>query len=152
MQRQRDRRQKIEQSWGAVASVYYAQRREKGFWERRICTFELISNCSVHSHTYTVKDPPQHSPIPFSSFPQLPADTWSRILGRFLGLANLCFALFLPKGGGDPLWPEAKFLDEMQTKVFRVFLLAVHSLVLIDYYFFKFTQPLTVSWVSYCTL
>ncbi len=89
MQRQRDRQRMIEQSWGAVASVYYAQRREKGLWATRLCTshfkkgrvnLELTSNCSVNSHTYTVIVPLQHSSIPFSSFTQLPLpDTYCRL-------------------------------------------------------------------------
>jgi hypothetical protein len=44
--------------------------------------------------------------------------------------------------------PEAEFLDEIQTKVLRVFLLAIHSHLYgfaLDFYFFKLTQPLTVS-------
>jgi hypothetical protein len=42
--------------------------------------------------------------------------------------------------------PEAEFLDEIQTKVFRVFLLVIHShLYNFALYFFKLTQSLTVS-------
>jgi hypothetical protein len=43
---------------------------------------------------------------------------------------------------------EAEFLDEIQTKAFKVFLLAIHSLLYsfaFYFYFFKLTQPLTVS-------
>jgi hypothetical protein len=39
-------------------------------------------------------------------------------------------------------------LDEIQTKVLRVFLLAIHSR-LYSFYFFKLTQPLTVSRVQF---
>jgi hypothetical protein len=48
-------------------------------------------------------------------------------------------------------WPEAESLDEIQTKVLRVFslLLTVTSTALPrDLYFFKLTQPLTVSTVQ----
>ncbi len=42
---------------------------------------------------------------------------------------------------------EAEFLDEIQTKVLRIFLIASHiplySFALRDFYFFKLTQPLT---------
>jgi hypothetical protein len=43
---------------------------------------------------------------------------------------------------------KAEFLDEILTKVFRVFLLVIHSLLYSfagDFYFFKLTQPVTVS-------
>jgi hypothetical protein len=46
--------------------------------------------------------------------------------------------------------PEAEFLDEIQTKVFRVFLLAIHShlysfaLRFLFFFFFKLTQPLKI--------
>jgi hypothetical protein len=45
--------------------------------------------------------------------------------------------------------PEAEFLDEIQTKILRVFLLVIHShfrSFACDY-FFKLTQPNTVSTV-----
>jgi hypothetical protein len=48
-------------------------------------------------------------------------------------------------------WPEALFLDEIPTKVLRVFLLvfSVTSTALsFDFYFFKLTQPLTVSTIQ----
>jgi hypothetical protein len=50
-----------------------------------------------------------------------------------------------------------KLLDEIQTKVLRVFLLAIHSLLYsfvlrFLLYFFKLPQPLTVSIVRYCTV
>jgi hypothetical protein len=45
-------------------------------------------------------------------------------------------------------YPEAKFLYEIPTKVLRVFLLAIHS-HLYSFYFFKLTQPLTVSRVKF---
>ncbi len=66
----------------------------------------------------------------------------------------------VPGGGGrhpgPPGWggreavsaPEAQFLDEIQTKVLRVFLLVIHSHLYSfawDFFFFKLTQPLTVS-------
>ncbi len=44
--------------------------------------------------------------------------------------------------------PEAEFLDEIQTKVLRVFLLVIYSHFYSfakDLFFFKLTQPLTVS-------
>jgi hypothetical protein len=43
--------------------------------------------------------------------------------------------------------PEAEFLDEIQTKFLRVFLLIIHSRTGLpwDFYFYKLTQPLTVS-------
>jgi hypothetical protein len=48
--------------------------------------------------------------------------------------------------------PEAEVLDEIHTKILRVFLLAIHShlysFALGDFYFFKLTQPLTVSTVQ----
>jgi hypothetical protein len=47
--------------------------------------------------------------------------------------------------------PEAKFLDEIQTKGIRVFLLAVHSHLYsfaLRFYFFTLTQPPTVSTVQ----
>jgi hypothetical protein len=48
--------------------------------------------------------------------------------------------------------PDAEFLDEIQTKVLSFFLLAIHrhlsSFALGDFYFFKLTQPLTVSTVQ----
>jgi hypothetical protein len=44
--------------------------------------------------------------------------------------------------------PEAEFLDEIQTKVLRVFLFAIHSNLYSFAYFFKLTQPLTVSRVQ----
>jgi hypothetical protein len=48
---------------------------------------------------------------------------------------------------------EAEFLDKIQTKILRVFLLAIHShpstLLCHEIYLFKLTQPLTL---SYCTL
>jgi hypothetical protein len=56
-----------------------------------------------------------------------------------------------------PLYPngmhftEAEFLDEIQTKVLIVFLLAIHShltALLGDFYLFQLTQPLTVSTVQ----
>ncbi len=46
---------------------------------------------------------------------------------------------------------EAEFLGEIQTKVLRVFLLAIHSHLLqlcLDFYFFKLTQPITISSVN----
>ncbi len=43
------------------------------------------------------------------------------------------------------LTTEAEFLDEILTKVLRFFLLAIHSHLRWDLYFFKLTQPLTVS-------
>ncbi len=46
--------------------------------------------------------------------------------------------------------PEAEFLDQIQTKVFRVFLLAIHSYIrrfAFRFLFFKLTQPNTVSTV-----
>ncbi len=51
------------------------------------------------------------------------------------------------------LWPrpEANFFDKIQTKVLRVFLLAIPSHLYSlawDFYFFKLTQPLTVSTVQ----
>ncbi len=42
---------------------------------------------------------------------------------------------------------EAEFFDEIQTKVFEVFLLAIHRHVYrfaLRFYFFKLTQPFTV--------
>jgi hypothetical protein len=49
-------------------------------------------------------------------------------------------------------WTEAEFYDEIQTKVLRVFLLAIHSHPSIawpwDSNFFKLTQPLTVSTIQ----
>jgi hypothetical protein len=52
---------------------------------------------------------------------------------------------------GNAGWPEAEFLDEIQTKVLRVFLLAISTVnstaLPWDLYFFKLTQPLTVSTV-----
>ncbi len=50
---------------------------------------------------------------------------------------------------------KAEFMDEIQTKVLRVFLLAIHShspASPSDLYFFKLTQPLTVLTVCYSTL
>ncbi len=50
---------------------------------------------------------------------------------------------------------EASFLDEIQTKVLKVFLLDIHSHLYcfaLRFYFFKLTQPLTVSRFSYCSL
>jgi hypothetical protein len=47
--------------------------------------------------------------------------------------------------------PEAEFLDEIQTIVLRVFLLAIHSPLCsfaLRFYFLKLTQPLTVSTVQ----
>ncbi len=50
--------------------------------------------------------------------------------------------------------PEAEFMDEIQTKILRFFLLAIHHSHLYsqqppwDLYFFKLTQPLTVSAVQ----
>ncbi len=45
--------------------------------------------------------------------------------------------------------PEVEFLDEIQTKVLRVFLLDIHShLYRFAICFFKLTQPLTVSTVQ----
>jgi hypothetical protein len=45
-----------------------------------------------------------------------------------------------------PETSESEFLDEIQTKVLRVFLLALHShLYRFALRFFKLTQPLTVS-------
>jgi hypothetical protein len=44
--------------------------------------------------------------------------------------------------------PEAEFLNEIQTKASRVFLLVIHSHLYSfagDFLFFKLTQPLTVS-------
>jgi hypothetical protein len=44
--------------------------------------------------------------------------------------------------------PEAEFLDEIQTKVLRVFLFVIHShfySIALRFLFFKLTQPLTVS-------
>jgi hypothetical protein len=46
---------------------------------------------------------------------------------------------------------EAEFLDEIQTKILRVFLLAIHSHLYsfaLRFYFFKLTQPLTVSTIQ----
>jgi hypothetical protein len=44
---------------------------------------------------------------------------------------------------------EAEFLDEIQTRVLRIFLLAIHSqLYSLRFFFFKLTQPLTVSRVQ----
>ncbi len=49
--------------------------------------------------------------------------------------------------------PEAEFLDEIQTKVLRVFLLAIYSqLHSFALRFLFLTQPLTVSIVRYCAL
>ncbi len=44
--------------------------------------------------------------------------------------------------------PEAEFLDKIQTKILRVFLLVIRSHLYSfagDFYFFKIMQPLTVS-------
>jgi hypothetical protein len=51
------------------------------------------------------------------------------------------------------VWHEAEFYDEIQTKVLRVFFLAIHSHLYSfnfrsDLHFFKLTQPLTVSIVQ----
>ncbi len=65
------------------------------------------------------------------------------------------FALIETRGrihGQNPLRTKAEFLDEIQTEVLRVFLLALHSHLPWDFYFFKLTQPLTVSTVRECTL
>ena len=35
--------------------------------------------------------------------------------------------VFMEGGGGLNSWSEAEFLEEIQTKIFRVFLLAIHS-------------------------
>jgi hypothetical protein len=42
--------------------------------------------------------------------------------------------------------PEAKFLDEIQTTLLRVFLHSIQTSTALplDFYFFKLTQPLTV--------
>ncbi len=56
-------------------------------------------------------------------------------------------ALFM----GPTVFPEAEFLDEIQTKLLRVFLHAIHSHLYsfaLRFYFFKLTQPLTVSTVQ----
>jgi hypothetical protein len=49
-------------------------------------------------------------------------------------------------------WPEAEFLDKIPTKVFRVFLLAIHSHLYVqlslEISIFKLSQPLTVSSVQ----
>jgi hypothetical protein len=48
-------------------------------------------------------------------------------------------------------YPEADFLDEIQTKVYRVFLLAflfTCTALPWNFYFYKLTQPLTVSTVQ----
>jgi hypothetical protein len=51
---------------------------------------------------------------------------------------------------------EAEFLDQIQTKVLRIFLRASQQVtspaLLRGFYFFKLTQPLTVSIVHFCTL
>jgi hypothetical protein len=44
-----------------------------------------------------------------------------------------------------PHQPEAEFLDEIQNKVSRVFLLVIHRHPYSFVYFFKLTQTLTVS-------
>jgi hypothetical protein len=52
---------------------------------------------------------------------------------------------------GPTVFPEAEFLDEIQTKLLRVFLHAIHSHLYgfaFRFYFFKLTQPLTVSRVQ----
>jgi hypothetical protein len=51
------------------------------------------------------------------------------------------------------VYPEAEFLDEIQTKVLKVFLPAIHShpysfALRFLWYFFKLTQPLAVSIVQ----
>jgi hypothetical protein len=52
--------------------------------------------------------------------------------------------------------PEAEFLDEIQTKVLRVFILAIHShlysFVLRFIFLQTYATPLTVLQFSYCTL
>jgi hypothetical protein len=56
-------------------------------------------------------------------------------------------ALFM----GPTVFPEAEFLDEIQTKLLRVFLHAIHSYLYsfaLTFYFFKLTQPFTVFWSS----
>ena len=50
---------------------------------------------------------------------------------------------------------EAKFLNEIQTKVLRVFLLAIQSHLYsfaLRFMLLQLTQPLIVSTVCYCTL
>ncbi len=57
-------------------------------------------------------------------------------------------------GNSELKFPEAELLDEIQTKVLRVLLLVIHSHLFrfvclrISIYFFKLTQPLTVSTVQ----
>ncbi len=46
------------------------------------------------------------------------------------------------------MYTEAEFLDEILTKVLKAFLPAIHSYLYTDLYFFKLTQPLTVSRVQ----
>ena len=50
---------------------------------------------------------------------------------------------------------EAEFLDEIQIKILRVFLLVIQSHLYsfaLRFLFLKLTQPLTVSSVRYCTV
>jgi hypothetical protein len=53
----------------------------------------------------------------------------------------------MPKSPEGIIFLEAEFLDEIQTKVLRVFFLSIHSHLCsfaLRLYFFKLTQPLTV--------
>jgi hypothetical protein len=64
---------------------------------------------------------------------------------------NGCVHKLLYWGGGGERRPEAEFWDEIQTKVLRAFIHAIHSHLYSfasDLYFFKLTQPLSVSTVQ----
>jgi hypothetical protein len=52
------------------------------------------------------------------------------------------------RGYSNTVYQRGEFLDEIHTKVLRVFLLAIHSHLQRFAFFFKLTQPLKVSAVQ----
>ncbi len=66
----------------------------------------------------------------------------------FIHYLDVHFCTVNGRGGGGQ---EAEFLDEIQTKVLRVYLRAMQShfyTFALRFYFLKLTQPLTVSTVQ----
>jgi hypothetical protein len=67
---------------------------------------------------------------------------------KTVGVENPVVSCLPPQEQSCEFFAEAQVLDEIQTKVLRVFLLAIQSQLYsfaLRFYFFKLRQPLTVS-------
>ncbi len=68
---------------------------------------------------------------------------WLGLNGRYV------LGFLMSRGGSDGKSPEAKFLDEIQTKVLRVFRLVIHSHLYIIALRFIFLQTHATSYSFY---